>query len=129
MTAFEEQIYKVATHIAEKSKEEWMAKTPGAEFDFDGLAQRFACLMIQSRAQECRKLSGSLLLDPSSILHVADNRQEGVAILKAVKKMAQDLEERSHRFEQLALKWANLWPPEDNPAPGKLVELPEGMIQ
>lgn len=128
MTAFETQIYGAAKMLAEKSQDEYMSIQSGESPDFALLHQRFACLMIQARAQECRKLSGSLLLDPSSILRAGDAKDQP-AILRAVRKMAQDLEQRSHSLEKLAMQWAEKWPPEDKPAPGKLVEIPEGLIQ
>jgi hypothetical protein len=128
MTAFETQIYGAAKMLAEKTAEDVTGAERVDPEDVDLLCQRFACLMIQARAQECRKLAGSLLLDPSSILRAGEPKDAQV-IIRACRKMSQDLEQRSHDLELLAMRWAEKWPPEDKPAPGKLVELPDGMVQ
>jgi hypothetical protein len=100
--------------------------------DWNVLEQRFAVLQIQARAQEARKLEGGLRTMPDSILAAAVNAVGPKDALLArlvgstiVRKMADGLEQRSHDLEALAMRWAQQWPPEYKPAPGKLVEIKE----
>lgn len=108
MTAFEQIVFDMANRLTDLS---------GGETTRDELAQRFACTIIQTRAQECRHLSSMLMIgamDPSSGL----GRPE---MAPAAASFAKTLSDRSHHLEALAMEWARQWPPVDREAPGRLV--------
>lgn len=111
MTAFEEIVYETAKHLA----------SIGVDAPDLVLEQRYAISIIQARAAECRHLSGGLL---TSAIELAGSPGSG-AMAQAMQQLSRDLTERSHRLEQLGMDWAQQWPPEDKPAPKKLVLIKE----
>ncbi|MDE2022468.1 MAG: hypothetical protein KGI71_06170 [Patescibacteria group bacterium] len=114
MTAIESQILEQSKQMAERS-----ATVPNLE-------QLFAVIMLQARAQESRKLANGLMISPGGLLRSLPNKAEViVAGDRIVKNMIEDLLRRSHELEEKAKEWAENWPPEDKPAPGKLVEIHE----
>ncbi len=108
MNAFEQIVFDKAKRLAELS---------GGETTQGELEQRLACVIIQSRAAECRHLASGLIInamDPSSGLGSPQ-------MAPAAAAFARTLTERSHHLEALAMEWAKNWPPEDKPVSGSLI--------
>lgn len=114
MTALEEIILETAKHLA----------GIGLDKPDPVLEQRWACALLQQRAAECRHLSGGLL---THALELASIRSQDTAeMARCMQRLSRDLTDRNHNLEKLAMDWAtNPWPPEDLPAPKKLVLVKE----
>lgn len=105
MTAFEKWVTEFAASL---EKEDAEADPPR---DMQStLVQRIAIGLVQSRAAECRHISGELLLrNPGSQL-------AGILSLR--------LSDRSHKLEQIALEMCTKYPPDTPPTQAD----PKGMI-
>ena len=95
MTPFEQQIMSTAQSMAKLAQSEYAELPAGQQPDWSLMEQRFAVLMVQARAQECRHLAGSLMINVGA----------------AMSGFAMDLTERSHTLENIALEMAKQWPP------------------
>jgi hypothetical protein len=111
-TAFNELVFGQSKELMEIAKRELqeeralpLAEAFGDEY-WQRIHQRFACLVIQSRAAECRHLAGQLLMKVGT---------------PEAQAFAKNLTDRSHALETIAMEWAKQWPPEMREAPGKLV--------
>lgn len=107
MTAFEEIVLGIAKHMA----------SLGVDTPDPILEQRYSIIIIQARAAECRHLSGGLL---TAAIELALDPQSNLKACQ-MQEFSRTLTDRSHNLERLAMEWAKIWPPEDKPAPGKLV--------
>ena len=90
MTVFESRTIEKAKKQAELSF--------GTD-DAPKLEQRFAILLVQARAEECRHLATALTIKVGTPAALA---------------FARELTERSHGLETVATNWAKQWPPAED---------------
>jgi hypothetical protein len=77
------------------------------------LAQRIAIGIVQGRALECRTLAGQLLINGHRVTNQFPPGPGRAAAAAVVSSLSVQQRERSHRLEQLGLKLAKIWPPDD----------------
>lgn len=110
MTAFMESILTTAKALTARTREE-MDDVDKPE-DWDMLEKRFACAMIQARAQECRVQATNIVVvgKPAMLSRVPPEIR--LALSLAMDEFSKALLDRSHYLEQTGMDIANgPWPP------------------